>query len=92
MSVFLFCPFPATKLREDCLKKGCLETEGVVDYGKKSIIRNPNLSKEELYGLFRTFRYYVNLPESAWPLIKRAEKSDDFGNEIFKLLEEGEGN
>lgn len=87
INVFLFCPFPKTQLREDCLKDDCLEITDVVDYLKTSIIKNKNLSKEELYGLFRTFRYYIKFPEYLYPLIKRAEEFDEIGNEICKLLD-----
>jgi radical SAM superfamily enzyme YgiQ (UPF0313 family) len=88
INVFLFCPFPKTQLREYCIKKDCLEIKDVVDYGKKSIIKNPNLRRGELYGLKRTFKYYVKLSKEFWPFIERAERDDEVGKEILKLLEE----
>lgn len=87
INVFLFCPFPKTQLRKYCEEKGYLETKEVVDYGKKSIIKNNLLSKTELYGLFRTFGHYVKFPKNTWPLIKRAEKFDDVGNTIYAILD-----
>lgn len=87
INVFLFCPFPKTQLRSYCEKNNLLDTDVVVDYGKKSVIKNKNLSKEELYDLFRTFKYYVKLPEYMWPLIEKAEKFDNIGKKILELLE-----
>jgi len=88
INVFLFCPFPKTQLRAYCLEHNFLDTKEIVDYGKKSVIKNDALSKEELYGLFRTFKYYVKLSEDFYPLIKRAEKDDEVGKELLKLLEQ----
>ncbi|UCD55370.1 MAG: B12-binding domain-containing radical SAM protein [Candidatus Omnitrophota bacterium] len=86
INVFIFSPLPKTKLRDYCLKNGLLDTTSAVDFIKKSIVKNKNLTKQELYGLFRTFEYYIKLPEYVYPLIKRAEKGDKIGNIIFNLL------
>jgi len=90
INVFTFCPDPKTQLREHCLENDLLSTNAVVDYGAKSVIKNENLSKEELYGLFRTFKHYIKLPKQLYPLIERAEKCDEIGNCIFELLEKSE--
>jgi anaerobic magnesium-protoporphyrin IX monomethyl ester cyclase len=86
INAFLFCPFPGTQLREYCLKNNLLETTAVVDYGIKSVIKNKNMDKKDLLGLFRTFGYYVKLPKYLYPLIERAEEPDRIGNIIFRLL------
>jgi len=88
INTFLFCPFPHTMLREFCVKNSLLETDAIVDYGQTSIIKNDKLSKDDLYGIYRTFKYYVKMPEYLHPLIARAEKDDDTGNHILTLLEE----
>ena len=87
INLYLFNPLPKTQLREYCLKNDLLEVDAIVDFLKKSIMKIENLSKEELYGLFRTFKYYVKLPEYLFPLVKRAETSDKVGNIILNLLE-----
>ncbi len=73
INTFLFCPFPKTMLREICVKNGLLETEAIVDYGQTSIIKNSRLPKSALYGIYKTFKYYVKMPEYLYPLIDRAE-------------------
>lgn len=90
INVFIFCPDPKTQLRKYCLENDLLNTNAVVDYGTKSIVKNESLSREELYGLSRTFKYYIKLPEYLYPLIERAEKYDEIGNCIFELLEKSE--
>ena len=87
VNVFTFCPDPKTILRKYCEENGLLETEAVGEYGGKSIVKNPNLSKDELYGLYKTFRHYINLPKYAYPMIARAEKLDYAGKQILRFLE-----
>ncbi|MDP2929226.1 MAG: radical SAM protein, partial [Candidatus Omnitrophota bacterium] len=86
INVFLFCPFPGTKLREYCLKNDLLETTAVVDYVMRSVIKDKNMSSKELAGLFRTFEHYVKLPKYLHPLVRRAEEPDRIGNAILRLL------
>lgn len=87
INVFLFSPFPKTKLRDYCLKIDLLETTAIINYLSRSIIKNEMLLKDELYGLFRTFKYYIKLPEYLYPLIERAERFDEIGDSILELLE-----
>jgi len=51
---FLASPFPGTRLREYCIEQNLLETEIPADYGRESIIKNPNISKDRLMELFGT--------------------------------------
>ena len=87
INLFFFNPFPGTPIREFCLKHNLLETCDVVDYEKESIVRNKHISKEELKGIGRMFKYYINKSEHLYPYIKRAEKFDEIGNRIAMLLE-----
>lgn len=86
INVFTFCPDPKTELREYCLDKGLLATTAITAYGNRSIIRNENLSTEEIRGLYRAFEYYIKLPESFYPMIKKAERFDKEGDSALKLL------
>ena len=48
----------------------------------------PQLSKQELSGLLRTFPLYVHFEKSLWPIIKQTEQFDKKGNEIFDSFSE----
>lgn len=87
INVFMFCPDPKTKLREYCLEKDLLDTRAISGYTDKSIVKNENLTKEELHGLYRTFEYYVKLPRYLDFLIKKVEKDSKSGNRILAFLE-----
>lgn len=87
ISVFIFTPYRGTKLRQYCLEKGYVSAAAYsADHTKRSILNMPSLSCEEIRGLLRTFPLYVKFPEDEYPLIKRAEKFDREGNEIFRQL------
>lgn len=55
INVSIACAEPKTKLREYCEKHGLLETEAIVHYSRKSVIKNEKLSKNELWKIFRSF-------------------------------------
>jgi len=87
INLYLFGALPKTKLREYCIENDLLETDAIVDFLEKTVVKTDSLRREELYGLFKTFKFYVKLPEYLFPLVKRAEKSDKIGGAIIWLLE-----
>ena len=46
----------------------------------------PNLSVDQIDGMFRTFLMYVRFEKELWPLIEKAEKFDKEGNKVWKEL------
>ena len=84
-----FTPFHGTPLHKLCLERGYISE----DYTTGSLnvdvaLDMPQLSREEVKGLQRTFALYVKLPRSYWPQIKRAERFDKIGNRYFNELKE----
>lgn len=84
---YMFTPFRGTYLRNYCVDQGYLDKDASTmqlldgaDYKYK------NISKDELYGLQRTFSLYCRFPESEFEKIRRAEKFDEEGNRVFKEL------
>jgi len=47
----------------------------------------PQLSREEIGGLRKTFALYARMPKKYWPKIKIAEKSDEEGNRVYSELQ-----
>jgi len=83
----IFCAYRGTKLWELAVEKGYISRDAIAgDYRSDAEIDMPQLSKEEIKGLQRTFPLYVNLPKEMWPEIEKAEKFDKEGNAIFKKL------
>ena len=85
----IFAPFHGTCLHKLCVDKGYIS----VDFTPGSInveasLDMPQLSKNEIKGLHRTFVMYARMPKSYWPKIARAEKFDEEGNRIFKKLQQ----
>ncbi|MFC2048986.1 B12-binding domain-containing radical SAM protein, partial [Elusimicrobiota bacterium] len=75
--VNIFNPYRGTPLRDLCVKEGYITEDSLAgDYRSETVLEMPQISKEELYGLQRTFPLYVKLPKVLYPLIKVAEKSD----------------
>lgn len=85
--VNLFNPYRGTRLREVAIEKGLLDehTNGG-DYRTSTTLDQPQLTKDELMGLHRTFVLYVLLPKSRWGLIRKAEKFNEEGSAIFEEL------
>jgi len=85
----VFTPFHGTPLHEYCVKRGYInmsDTVGCVTVDTP--LDMPQLSKEEIAGLRKTFALYARMPKKYWPEIKRAEKNDDKGTAVFKKLRE----
>ncbi len=83
----VFNPYRGTPLYDMCVKKGYIKKEEIGgDYRQDFILEMPQISKEEILGLQRTFAMYVKFPKSMWPKIKIAEKFDEEGNKKFKEL------
>ena len=83
----IFSPYQGTKLRTLCEEKGYIpESVTAGDYRLDVSLDMPQLSREAIKGLQRTFALYVRFPKEMWPEIAKAEKLDEEGNDTFKNL------
>jgi len=84
-----FYPFPGTKLRDYCIKKGYLSNKfHEVDYAVSSVINMPQFPQKEIEGLKRTFVLYVKMDNSFLSEIKKAEQDDTTFNKLVKMYNE----
>jgi len=87
MNCYFFTPYHGTWLYKYCVENGYLDpsskTHQVLDGGD---IKYDKVTREELYGLQRTFSLYAKLGEEWFPKIKIAEKFDEKGNRMFEVL------
>jgi len=84
-----FYPFPGTKLRDYCIKKGYIKNEfHEVDYAVSSVLNMPHFSQKEIDGLKRTFVLYVKMDSSYFYDIQKAEQDDTTFNQMAKIYNE----
>jgi anaerobic magnesium-protoporphyrin IX monomethyl ester cyclase len=87
LSCSTFAPFKGTVLRKYAEDKGYIDKDLIappnVDW---STLDMPNFSKEEIFGLQRTFVMYVKFPKSRWPEIDKATKLTPQGDKIWDNL------
>lgn len=83
----IFYPFKGTRLREFCENNKLLETseKEVASYYELPMVKNPNLSKEDIVGLFRTFVIYCKSPKIFWPLIRLMEYNNPISINLSKI-------
>ena len=87
---FVFQPYSGTYLRDYCIKKGYLSSDST-DIDNPiggSVLTMPQLSREEIEGLLRTFVLYVKLPEEYYPKIREAEQLNEKGDLVLEELRE----
>ena len=86
-NVGFFFPFEGTKLRELCINEKFYDPNSphIYAHGVPALTL-PGISREELVGLHKTFVLYCKLPRFLFPIIERAERNDEIGNEIFSYL------
>jgi radical SAM superfamily enzyme YgiQ (UPF0313 family) len=84
-----FYPFPGTKLRDYCIKKGYISDEcHSIDYAVSSVLKMPQFTIEEMEGLKRTFVLYVKMDESFLSDITKAEHSDSIFNNLKRIYQQ----
>ncbi len=82
-----FAPFHGAPLQKLCVEKGYISEDLI--FGSINVdvpLDMPQLSKDEIRGLRRTFAMYARMPKRYWPKIKKAEKCDGEGNRKFAEL------
>ncbi len=85
---FAFKPYHGTHLRDVAIRDGYLKDTGNIHSILKSSFDMPQLSKEEIEGLLRTFPMYIKMAENRFPEIRIAEKDTLEGNTMYARLAE----
>ena len=86
-NAYAFTPFHGTALYAYCLKKGYIEPDALAGcLTKDTVIKMPQLGRDDIRGLMRTFSLYARMPNEYWDKIRVAERFDDEGNKAFKEL------
>mgnify|MGYP003123485170 CR=1 FL=1 len=89
LSCSTFAPYKGTELRDMAEKLGYVDPEFIapanVDW---STLDMPSFSKEEIYGLQRTFVMYCKFPKSRWPELKKAEELTPSGDAVWEKMRE----
>ena len=86
---YIFQPYQGTSLRDYCVRKGYISDDHLAqDAHFGSGLTMPQITKEEIGGLQRTFALYTKLPEEYYDDIKVAERFDEEGDKKFKELSE----
>jgi radical SAM superfamily enzyme YgiQ (UPF0313 family) len=82
--VSFFSPYRGCTLREVCETKGYLRHDDIAgDYRLGPTMDMPQLRREELVGLHRTFPLYVKFPKSEWDAIRVCEANTPEGNALY---------
>ena len=68
------------------MKKGLCKNVHAGDYRSETVLNMPQISREELLGLQRTFPLYVRFPKSEWPKIKKCEGNGQEAEALYKEL------
>jgi len=87
VNCYYFTPYRGTPLRALAKERGYIteDTHTATLIGG-SVLNMPQLSRDEILGLVRTFCLYVKFPKEEWPKIQIAEKFDAEGNAMFEQL------
>ena len=87
MNCYFFTPYRGTWLYKYCVENGYLDTNSKTQQLLDgSDIKYDKITKEELYGLQRTFSLYAKLEEEWFTKIRIAEKFDEQGNKMYEEL------
>lgn len=89
--VSTFVPCMGSGLQQFCIEKEYFNLQEYLNnlpttFHGGYYLKNPNIKKDELQGLYRTFPIYTRFPESFFKDIKKAEQMDAEGNEMFEKL------
>ncbi len=85
--IHVFNPYRGTSLYDISVKEGYIPQDHMAgDYRADFTLDMPQLSRDEVLGLHRTFALYCKFPKDMWPEIRLAEKLDEAGNKKFEEL------
>ncbi len=83
---FAFTPYHGTYLRDVAIQQGYLKETDMIQSLVDSTLDMPQLSRQEIQGLLRTFPLYVKMPLDRFADIEIAEHFTDQGNAMFEKL------
>jgi anaerobic magnesium-protoporphyrin IX monomethyl ester cyclase len=87
LSCSTFAPFKGTDLRALAEKRGYVDSELISPPNANVTTLNmPMFTKEQIYGLQRTFVMYVKFPKNRWPEIEKAEPLTPEGDAVWESL------
>ncbi|MBI2559330.1 B12-binding domain-containing radical SAM protein [Candidatus Woesearchaeota archaeon] len=87
VQITLFYPFKGTRLRDYAEENNLFdENEHLSSYYEGTILRNPNMTKEQIMGLHRTFIIYVRSPKIFWPFIRLLEFNNAISINLCRLI------
>ena len=88
-SLAIFIPFPGSKMRDLCIEKGLFDAnQNIEGDGTTPVIKNDNLTNDEIIGLFNTFILYLKVPRELFLIVRLAEGKDVFAEKLRDLLKE----
>ena len=86
-NIYAFVPFHGTPLRKMCEDLGLIKHEVITKcLTAESQLNMPQYPPHEIEEIKKCFTLYVKFPKDRWKEIERAEKNDEEGNRIYKLL------
>lgn len=86
---YIFQPYQGTNLRDYCIEKDYIPDDYLAgDAHLDAKLDMPQITKEEIIGLQRTFTLYTRLPKKYYDDIKIAERFNKKGNDKFMELAE----
>lgn len=85
---FVFAPYHGTELRRIAVAKGYLDRDSICDIldPTASMLDQPQLTRQEVIGLAKTFGLYQLTPKSEWDQVRVAEQDTAEGNGMFTDL------
>jgi anaerobic magnesium-protoporphyrin IX monomethyl ester cyclase len=90
LNINIFAPYLGTALRDYCVKMGYLDDnflrEGRVSW--KAVLNMPQITRDEIEGLMRTFALYSTLPSEYYSDIEKCEQFTEESTRILSRLEE----
>ena len=87
VNAYIYTPYRGTAMFNDAAEKGFLDNEAETNsIIVGSILDMPQITKDEILGLVRTFSLYVKFPREEWPEIEKAEGFTPEGDAVFAEL------
>jgi radical SAM superfamily enzyme YgiQ (UPF0313 family) len=85
--VSLYNPYKGTALRDYCDEEGLMQKDAHAgDYRSETVLNMPQITREELLNLQKTFPLYVRFPKSEWPRIEKCEGNSQEAEALYEEL------
>ena len=82
----IFQPYEGTPLRDLAIKEGWINPEDDEFKIEKSMLKMPQLTPEEIWGLKKVFILYKEAPDWLWGVIRLCEKEGPMRNLLYMIL------